>query len=90
MAETIKDETKIDILEIEKIKNNYYDESINLKPDKESNESCIIDINEEEFEHKPKKKKSKKKNFKCPGCYPIFQENQLGHIGVYGCLGNEY
>ncbi len=23
---------------------------------------------------------------KCPGCFPIFQENQEGHIGIYGCL----
>jgi hypothetical protein len=23
---------------------------------------------------------------KCNGCYPIFQENQEGHIGEYGCL----
>lgn len=27
---------------------------------------------------------------KCPGCYPIFQENQLGHVGPHGCLGDEY
>lgn len=26
----------------------------------------------------------------CQGCYPVFQENQLGHIGVNGCLGNFY
>jgi len=27
---------------------------------------------------------------KCKGCYPIFQPNQEGHIGEYGCLGNNY
>jgi len=27
---------------------------------------------------------------KCPGCYPVFQPNQLGHIGPDGCLGDEY
>ena len=25
---------------------------------------------------------------KCNGCYPVFQENQEGHIGEYGCLGD--
>ena len=24
----------------------------------------------------------------CPGCHPIFQQNQLGHVGPYGCLGD--
>jgi hypothetical protein len=24
----------------------------------------------------------------CPGCYPIYQQNQLGHVGPDGCLGN--
>jgi len=27
---------------------------------------------------------------KCKGCYPIFQPNQEGHIGEYGCLGENY
>jgi hypothetical protein len=27
-------------------------------------------------------------NNKCPGCYPIFQPNQLGHVGPNGCLGD--
>jgi hypothetical protein len=27
-------------------------------------------------------------NNKCPGCYPIFQQNQLGHVGPNGCLGD--
>jgi hypothetical protein len=26
----------------------------------------------------------------CPGCYPIFQQNQLGHVGLNGCLGDYY
>ena len=26
----------------------------------------------------------------CPGCYPIFQQNQLGHVGQNGCLGDFY
>lgn len=26
----------------------------------------------------------------CPGCFPIFQENQLGHYGPNGCLGDEF
>jgi hypothetical protein len=26
----------------------------------------------------------------CTGCYPIFQQNQLGHIGPGGCLGDFY
>lgn len=25
---------------------------------------------------------------RCPGCFPVFQFNQLGHIGKYGCLGD--
>ena len=27
---------------------------------------------------------------RCKGCYPIFQPNQEGHIGEYGCLGDYY
>ena len=27
---------------------------------------------------------------KCKGCYMIFQSNQEGHIGEYGCLGDYY
>ena len=23
---------------------------------------------------------------KCNGCYPVFQCNQIGHIGYHGCL----
>ena len=29
----------------------------------------------------------KEEEYKCPGCDPIFQPNQLGHIGPCGCLG---
>lgn len=35
-------------------------------------------------------KERKDKFRKCPGCYPYFQENQLGHIGPNGCLGNDF
>ena len=31
-----------------------------------------------------------KKTPVCPGCFPIFQENQLGHYGPNGCLGDEF
>jgi hypothetical protein len=31
-----------------------------------------------------------KKKPVCPGCFPIFQENQLGHYGPNGCLGDEF
>ncbi len=26
---------------------------------------------------------------KCPGCWPIFQPNQLAHIGPFGCVGDD-
>ena len=39
-------------------------------------------------EHKKKRLKIEKP--KCPGCYPVYQPNQLGHIGPYGCLGDEF
>lgn len=39
-------------------------------------------------EESPSKIKYNKINRKCPGCYPIFQPNQLGHVGPDGCLGN--
>ena len=26
---------------------------------------------------------------KCNGCYPIFQCNQIGHIGYHGCLEDD-
>ena len=25
----------------------------------------------------------------CSGCFPIFQPNQLGHVGLYGCLSDD-
>lgn len=40
------------------------------------------------FNKYKKNKKNMKKN-KCPGCYPIFQPNQLAHVGLYGCLGDD-
>ena len=40
-----------------------------------------IQSNLEKKEENPKKL--------CRGCHPYFQENQLGHIGKYGCLGDE-
>ena len=27
---------------------------------------------------------------RCKGCYPVFQPNQEGHIGEYGCLEDYY
>jgi len=42
-----------------------------------------------EKQKEKKEQKEKKVRFQCPGCFPIFQENQLGHIGPHGCLGNE-
>ncbi len=36
-----------------------------------------------------KYKKHKKNKKKCPGCHPIFQPNQLAHVGPNGCLGDE-
>lgn len=41
-------------------------------------------IAENDTEDTPKKKPV------CPGCFPIFQENQLGHYGPNGCLGDEF
>ena len=35
-------------------------------------------------------KDTPKKKPVCPGCFPIFQENQLGHYGPNGCLGDEF
>ena len=39
--------------------------------------------------NEPAKKRVKIEIPKCPGCYPVFQENQLGHIGPDGCLGDD-
>jgi len=36
------------------------------------------------------RKDTPKKTPVCPGCFPIFQENQLGHYGPNGCLGDEF
>ena len=42
------------------------------------------------FEKKEKKEKTTEKVHKlCSGCFPIFQPNQLAHIGLYGCLGHD-
>jgi hypothetical protein len=91
---------KITIPKIELIKNNHYDILINYDStvksvdnikENNSSDSCIITIDsfDDEDDQKIIKKRKIKKS-KCPGCYPIFQENQLGHIGLNGCLGDEY
>ena len=50
----------------------------------------ISEPSESESDNEPSKKRIKKTDIpKCPGCYPIFQLNQLGHIGPNGCLGDE-
>jgi hypothetical protein len=33
---------------------------------------------------------SQQKKTKCPGCFPIFQPNQLAHMDKGGCLYLEY
>ena len=40
--------------------------------------------------NEPSKKRIKIEIPKCPGCYPVFQDNQEGHIGPNGCLGDLY
>ena len=35
-------------------------------------------------------KRRKVQIIRCPGCYPIYQNNQLGHVGPYGCLGDYF
>lgn len=51
----------------------------------ESDDSFVSDNIDE-----PSKKRTKIDIPKCPGCYPVFQPNQLGHIGPNGCLGDEF
>ena len=89
---------KIDIPKLELIKNNHYDISINCntigKPidktkENNSSDTYIININSPSQDDRIIKKRKIEKS-KCPGCYPIFQENQLGHIGPNGCLGDDY
>jgi hypothetical protein len=65
--------------------------------DEESDNKRILEINSSDTyainsfdEDKKIIKKRKLKKSKCPGCYPIYQPNQLGHIGQNGCLGDEY
>jgi len=41
-------------------------------------------INSEEVHDRSKRKRENM----CPGCEPIFQPNQLAHIGSNGCLGD--
>jgi hypothetical protein len=59
----------------------------------DENKICYISDTSDSDNEEPLKKRSKVEKIqkpKCPGCYPIFQENQLGHIGPNGCLGAEY
>ena len=51
--------------------------------------SSINKSSEESIESSLRPNKKIKLN-RCKGCYPIFQENQEGHIGEYGCLGDYY
>ncbi len=45
------------------------------------------DNNENSDENEVIDNKRKRKDI-CPGCEPIFQPNQLAHIGPNGCLGD--
>lgn len=85
--------------------NDYGTPIINNKPENQNNEcfyetkfSAVIEISSS-FENNDHSKFSQEESLseikddsinKCPGCYPIFQQNQLGHVGQNGCLGDFY
>lgn len=67
--------------------------------DEDENNYLILILNndkrrkQEKYNNKSLKDKNDLENestikSKCPGCYPIFQANQLGHMGHNGCLGD--
>jgi hypothetical protein len=48
------------------------------------------DSEDEDYEMKTKKIRIEKpdRTKRCSGCYPIFQMNQEGHMGINGCLSD--
>lgn len=46
--------------------------------------------NEFNNEEPPNKKIKKNDQIECPGCYPVFQPNQIAHTGINGCLKCDY
>ncbi len=55
--------------------------------DDDDDESDISIQNNENQNIIENNNKRKRKNI-CPGCGPVFQPNQLAHIGPNGCLGD--
>lgn len=81
----INGEKKEDIIteKIDNINKNYINLEKNTQVD-------FLDLQKGHIILEPIKKVKFNINTKCPGCYPIFQQNQLGHVGQNGCLGDFY
>ena len=83
-----------DINSSENVKNNSNDCLFLEKPleedDKIFREDELINNSVDKLSEPPLMPNKKIKLNKCKGCYPIFQPNQEGHIGEYGCLGDYY
>jgi hypothetical protein len=60
---------------------------INIENSVNGNMNENEDNNENSDENEVIDNKRKRKDI-CPGCEPIFQPNQLAHIGPNGCLGD--
>jgi hypothetical protein len=69
--------------------NDYGTPIINNKLENQERTKFLQEKTSSEFSEEIKYDNIKYKiNNKCPGCYPIFQQNQLGHVGPNGCLGD--
>jgi hypothetical protein len=69
----------------------YEDESVfSFNNSSQENTLLLTNKSSDELIESSLRPNKKIKLNRCNGCYPVFQPNQEGHIGEYGCLGDYY
>jgi hypothetical protein len=89
---------KLSIILPENIQSNQQSESLYISDDEKTiDDNELIDVEELVYvkelinnNEPPNKKFKKNDQIECPGCYPVYQFNQIGHTGIYGCLKSDY
>ena len=87
---------KLSIILPENIQSNQQSESLYISDDEKSADYDET-VNNKHYENNefnnnepPNKKFKKNDQIECPGCYPVYQFNQIAHTGINGCLKCDY